>query len=414
MSSRRVVVTGMGVISPIGLNVKDFWNSLIEGKSGISRITRFDVSEYSSQIAGEIKEFNPGEFGIGAKKARKVDLFVQYALAAATEAYKSSGLDVDKEDQFRMGAIIGSGIGGLATVETEHIKLLNKGPRKVSPFLIPAMIIDIAAGEVSIKYGLKGVNYGVVSACASSAHAIGDSMRMIQYGDADVIFTGGAESSSTTLGLAGFCAARALSTRNDEPERASRPFDAQRDGFIMAEGAGILVLEELEHAKKRGAEILAEVAGYGATADAYHITAPHPDGAGGIHSMKKAINDARFNLEDIDYVNAHGTSTPLNDKVETQVIKNVFGEYANSIAVSSTKSMTGHLLGAAGAVELIACIKSINEDIIHPTVNYENPDSDCDLDYVPNVARSKKVNVALSNSLGFGGHNAAIVVKKFD
>lgn len=413
MSDMRVVVTGIGIVSPVGLSIKDFWDSLIKGKSGIGKITHFDASQYTSQIAGEIKDFNPGNFGIDPKKLKRIDMFVQYALAASKEAYESSGLDMEKEDPFRCGTIIGSGVGGLKTIENEHIKLLDKGPKRVSPFLIPGMIIDIAAGEVAIKYGLNGINYGIVSACASSAHAIGDAMRMIQYGDADIIFCGGAEYSTTPLGLAGFCSARALSTRNDEPQKASRPFDAQRNGFVMSEGAGILVLEELEHARKRGANILAEVIGYGATADAYHITAPHPEGAGGINAMKNAIKDARINPEDIDYINAHGTSTPLNDKVETQVIKNVFGDHANNLAISSTKSMTGHMLGAAGGIELIACIKTINEGVIHPTINYENPDPECDLDYVPNEARQKVVDIALSNSLGFGGHNAVIIVKKF-
>jgi 3-oxoacyl-[acyl-carrier-protein] synthase II len=413
MNDRRVVVTGIGVISPIGLSVKAYWNSLLEGESGIGKITRFDVSQYPTQIAGEIKGFNPQEFDIDSKKEKRIDLFGQYAVAAAKEAFETSGLNMEEEDPYRCGVIVGSGIGGLATVEAEHIKLLNRGPRRVSPFLIPSMIIDIAAGDISIKYGMRGINYGLVSACASSAHAIGDSMRMIQYGDADVIITGGTESSSTALGLAGFCSAKALSSRNDEPQKASRPFDADRDGFVMGEGAGILVLEELEHAKNRGANIIAEVAGYGATADAYHITAPHPEGAGGINAMKKAIKDAGLNSEDIDYINAHGTSTLLNDKIETMVIKKVFGEHAKKLVASSTKSMTGHLLGAAGAVEIIACIQSINTDKVHPTINQENPDPDCDLDYVPNEARDKVVNAALSNSLGFGGHNAAVVVKKF-
>lgn len=413
MNKRRVVVSGMGVITPIGLSIDEYWNSLIEGRSGIDRISRFDVSRYTSQIAGEVRDFNTEQFDIDTKKARRIDVFVQYALAAAKEAFESSGIDMEKEDPFRCGAVIGSGIGGLKTVENEHIKLLEKGPKRVSPFLIPGMIIDIAAGEVAIKYGLNGINYGIVSACASSAHAIGDSMRMIQYGDADVIFSGGAEYSTTPVGLAGFCSARALSSRNDEPKKACRPFDAQRDGFVMSEGAGILVLEELEHAVKRGANILAEIVGYGATADAYHITAPHPDGAGGMRAMKNALKDAELAPEDIDYINAHGTSTSLNDKIETQVIKNVFGEHARKLAISSTKSMTGHLLGAAGVVEIIASIKSINEGVIHPTINYENPDPECDLDYVPNQARQQKVNTVLSNSLGFGGHNATIIVKKF-
>ncbi|MFH1414844.1 MAG: beta-ketoacyl-ACP synthase II [Elusimicrobiota bacterium] len=412
MSRRRVVVTGMGVVTPIGQSVEEYWKSLLEGRSGIDRISRYDVNQYSSQIAGEVRDFDPVTNGIEAKRAKRMDLFCQYALAAAKEAYEMSGLDMKQEDPFRCGSIIGSGIGGLATTEREHIRLLDKGPRRVSPFLIPSLIIDIAAGEIAIEYGLRGINYGVVSACASSAHAIGDAMRMIQYGDVDIILTGGTEASTTPLGLAGFCSAKALSTRNDEPSRASRPFDAERDGFVMSEGAGIIVLEELEHAEKRGARILAEIAGYGASADAYHITAPHPDGTGGIAAMKKAINDAGMSPEDIDYVNAHGTSTLLNDKIETKVIKEVFGDHARKLMISSTKSMTGHLLGAAGAVEFIACIKSLNEDIVHPTINYENPDPECDLDYVPNEPRQREVRAALTNSLGFGGHNGAIIVKK--
>ncbi|MFC2091312.1 beta-ketoacyl-ACP synthase II, partial [Elusimicrobiota bacterium] len=352
-------------------------------------------------------------FGIEPKKAKRLDMFVQFAIAAAKEAFESSGINMEEEDPYRCGCIIGSGIGGLDTVCNEYGKLLEKGPKRVSPFLIPAMIIDIASGEIAIKYNLQAVNYGVVSACASATHAIGDAMRMIQHGDADVIVTGGTEASTTKLGLAGFCSAKALSKRNDDPKKASRPFDAQRDGFVMGEGAGILILEELEHAKARGADILAEITGYGATADAYHITAPHPTGAGGIAAMKKALKDAKLNPEDIDYINAHGTSTQLNDKVETSVIKNVFKEHADNLMISSTKSMTGHLLGAAGAIELIATILMINNGVVHPTINYEYPDPECDLDYVPNEAREKEIKAALSNSLGFGGHNAAVIVKKF-
>lgn len=413
MYDRRVVITGCGIVTPIGQSISEYWTSLIEGKSGIGKITRFDVSQYTAQIAGEINDFDPEKFGIDSKKAKRIDKFVQYALAASKEAFESSGLDMNNEDPFRCGVVIGSGIGGLKTVEDEFSKLKEKGPKRVSPFLIPGMIIDIAAGEVAIKYGFHGLNYGAVSACASSAHAIGDSLRMIRCGDADVIIAGGTEYSTTELGLAGFCSAKALSTRNDDPSRACRPFDAQRDGFVMSEGSGLIVLEELEHAKKRGANIYAELVGYGATADAFHITAPHPEGIGGINAMKKAIADARLNPEDIDYINAHGTSTPLNDKIETAVIKKVFGEHANDLVISSTKSMTGHLLGAAGAIELIAGILTIKEGIVHPTINYENPDPECDLDYVPNKAREKQVNAVLSNSLGFGGHNCALIIKKF-
>ncbi len=412
-SSRRVVITGLGAITPVGNTVEEFWGSVTAGKSGIDRITKFDPDKYTTQIGGEVRNFNPGEYGIDPKKAKRIDPFVKFSLAAAKEAVESSGLDMSKEDPYRCGAVIGSGIGGLQTIEKEDAKLNKRGPRRISPFLIPSMIIDMSCGEVAIKYNLKGVNYGVVSACASSAHAIGDSMKMIECGMADIIVTGGSEASMSPLGLAGFCSARALSTRNDDPEKASRPFDKQRDGFVMAEGAAILVLEELEHARKRGANILAELTGYGATADAYHITAPHPDGEGGAKAMELAIENSQIEPGDIDYINAHGTSTPLNDKIETMVIKKVFGDEIGKIPVSSTKSMTGHLLGAAGAIEIISCIKAINEGVIHPTINYENPDPECDLDYVPNKAREHEVNYALSNSLGFGGHNATLIVKKF-
>ncbi len=413
MNKKQVVITGMGALTPIGPDVKTYWNSLKEGESGIGKITRFDVSEYSSQIAAELKNFDPEDFGISKKKRRRTDDFIIYSLVAAVESIKNSGLNMGKEDPYRCGTIIGSGIGGLNTIEKDHTKLLKKGARRVSPFLIPSMIIDMAAGEIAIKYGLKGPNYGVVSACASSAHAIENSMRMIQAGDVDVVVTGGAENSLSPLGLAGFCSLRALSTRNDDPQSASRPFDAARDGFVIGEGAGIIVLEELEHAKKRGAKIYAELVGHGATADAYHITAPQPDGKSGTAAMKTALIDSGLNPEDIDYINAHGTSTLLNDKIETKVIKNVFGTNSEKLPVSSTKSMTGHLLGAAGAVELIACVKTINDGVVHPTINYENPDPECDLDYVPNEARDMEVNAALSNSLGFGGHNVSLVVKKY-
>ncbi|MGM0568047.1 MAG: beta-ketoacyl-ACP synthase II [Elusimicrobiota bacterium] len=413
MNRRRVVVTGIGALTPVGLNTDDFWDSLVEGKNGVRTITRFDASKHATTIGAEVKGFNPEDFGLNAKKARRLDTFISYALAACSEAVSDSGLQPEKEDPFRMGVIVGSGIGGLQLIEKEHNKFLKSGPRRVSPFLIPGMIIDMAAGEIAMRYGMKGVNYGVVSACASSAHALGDAMRMIRCSDADVVVAGGSEASITELGLAGFCSAKALSKRNDDPEGASRPFDKERDGFVMGEGAGFLVLEEMERAKKRGARIYAELSGYGATADAYHMTAPHPEGESGVRAMKNAIEDAGMNPEDIDYINAHGTSTPLNDKVETMVIKKVLGEKAYDVAISSTKSMTGHLLGAAGAVESIASIKSITEGIIHPTINYENPDPECDLDYVPNQARECRVRAALTNSLGFGGHNATLVFSEF-
>lgn len=414
MTDRRVVVTGMGAVTPIGLNTDDYWQSLIEGESGITRITKFDAEGYRSKIAGELKNFDPENYDIDSKQQRKADDFILYSLAASDEAIEDSGLDMDKEDPYRCGVIMGSGIGGLQTIEEQHKRFLNRGPRRISPFLIPAMIIDMASGQVAIRHNMKGCNYAVVSACASSANSIGDATRMIQYGDADVIFAGGAENSISSLGLGGFCSARALSTRNDEPKKASRPFDAQRDGFVMSEGAGILVLEELEHARERNANILAEVTGYGSTADAYHITAPAPDGESGAQAMKNALNDARMNPEEMDYINAHGTSTPLNDKIETAVLKEVFEDHAREMPISSTKSMVGHLLGAAGVAEIIASIKTINEGVIHPTINYENPDPECDLDYVPNEPREAEVNSALSNSLGFGGHNCSIIVEDFN
>ncbi len=413
MTDRRVVVTGMGALTPVGLDVDTYWQALIEGRSGISQITKFDTEKFTSQIAGELKNFNPQDYGIDSKQQRKADDFILYSLAASDEAIKSSGLDMEKEDPYRCGVIIGSGIGGLQTIEKQHKRMLKRGPRRITPFLIPAMIIDMASGQVAIRHNLKGCNYAVVSACASSANSVGDAFRMIQYGDADVILAGGAENSISPMGLGGFCSARALSSQNDSPKTASRPFDKERDGFVMAEGAGILVLEELEHAKKRGADILAEVTGYGSSADAYHITAPAPTGESGVNAMEKALNDAGLNPEQMDYINAHGTSTPLNDKIETAVIKKVFGEYAKNIPISSTKSMVGHLLGAAGSVEIIASVKSINEGVIHPTINQKNPDPECDLDYVPNEAREAVVDSALSNSLGFGGHNCSIIVKKF-
>ncbi len=413
MQESRVVVTGLGAVTPIGNNVKEFWSSLTSGKGGIGRITKFDASGYASQIAGEVKNFNPTSI-IDSKEIKHMDSFVQYALVSCDEALNNANLDLNKEDLNRIGCILGSGIGGLWVIEKQHQVLLDKGPRRVSPFLIPMLIVNMAPAQIAINYHIKGPNYSVVTACGSSNHAIGSAYRSIQRGEAEVMITGGTEGCITPLGLAGFCSLKALSTRNDAPHKASRPFDRERDGFIMAEGAGIIILESLEHAKKRDAQILAEVIGYGASCDAYHMTAPQPEGEGATLAMQQALDDARINPEEIDYINAHGTSTKLNDKMETMAIKRVFGEYARKIAVSSTKSMTGHMLGAAGGVEFIACCKAIEEGIIPPTINYEYPDADCDLDYVPNEARRKKIRVALSNGLGFGGHNATLIVKKFE
>lgn len=409
---RRVVITGYGVISPIGIGAGDFWNSLVSGKSGISRISTFDTSQFSTQIGAEVKNFQPEKY-IDKKKIRKMDRFSQLAFAAAKIAIEDAKLDMKKEDPFRVGVIVGSGIGGLSTVATEHKVLLEKGPRRVSPFMIPMLITNIAAGEIAIAHNIQGPNYSLSSACATSNHTIGDALRLIHYGDADVIIAGGSEAAVTPLGLAGFCSARALSTRNDDPEHASRPFDKERDGFVMGEGAGIVILELLEHALSRGVTIRAELIGYGATNDAYHITAPSPDGQSAARAMSNALADGGVKPEEVDYINAHGTSTPLNDKVETFAVKKVFGDYAYKIPISSSKSMIGHLLGAAGVVELIATILSMEKEMLPPTINYEFPDPECDLDYVPNKARPKKINVALSNSLGFGGHNATLVVRKY-
>jgi len=409
---KRVVITGIGIISPIGIGKEKFTESLKNGVSGVDLISFFDVSQYPTKIAAEVKDFNPEDY-IEKKKVRRMDRFCQFALAAAKMAIEDSQLDLNKEDLSRIGVIIGSGIGGISTIEREMEVLLTKGPSRISPFLIPMEIINIAAGEIAIQYGFKGPNYGVVSACASSNHAIGDALRILRYGDAEVMITGGSEAAITPLGLSGFCAAKALSTRNDEPKKASRPFDKNRDGFVMGEGAAIFVLETLEHAIKRNAKIYGELAGYAATDDAWHITAPREDGTTQALCMKLALQNAEVSPSEVDYINAHGTSTQLNDKYETLAIKQIFGEYAYKIPISSTKSMTGHLLGAAGAVELAAILMCMENKFIHPTINYEVPDPECDLYYVPNQPIEKEINVALSNSFGFGGHNAAIVVKRF-
>lgn len=409
---RRVVVTGMGAITPIGLNVEEFWNGLKEGKTGFGEITHFDSSDFKVHLAAEVKDFQPKEY-MNPKDARRMELFCQYAVAAAKEAMEQSGLDMEKEDPFAVGCSIGSGIGSLQTIEREHEKYLQKGPNRMGPLMVPMMISNMAAGNVSIQLGLRGKNINVVTACATGTHSIGEAYRSIQCGDADVMFAGGTEAAVTPIGVGGFAALTALSTSTD-PKRCSIPFDKERDGFVLGEGAGVVVLEELEHAKARGANILAEVVGYGATADAYHITSPIEDGSGAARAMENAIKEAGIEPKDVAYINAHGTSTHHNDLFETVAIKKVFGEQAKDVKVNSTKSMIGHLLGAAGAVEFIICVKSIQEGFIHQTVGYQVPDEECDLDYVTEGPLEMDVKYALSNSLGFGGHNATLLVKRFE
>lgn len=405
----RTVITGVGAVTPLGNSVEEFWSSLLAGKSGVGTITRFDVSAYPTKIAGELKGFDPSGV-VDKKEARRMDPSEQYAMVASAQAVKDAGLDLGSIDLDRCGVVIGSGIGGITTFEEQHLKLSTSGPGRVSPFFIPMMIIDMSAGLVSIHFGFRGPNYGTVSACASSAHAISDAFRIIQRGEADVMITGGTEATITPTSLAGFCQAKAMSVRNDAPEKASRPFDKDRDGFVMGEGSGILVLESYEHAMKRGARIYAEVLGAGMTADAHHITAPHPDGDGARRAMSIAIKDAGLAPNQIEYINTHGTATDLGDIAETRAIKGVMGEHAYKVACNSTKSMSGHLLGSAGAVELIASVKSIEQQIVHPTINLEHPDPDCDLDYVPGQKRAWKINHAMSNSFGFGGHNVSLVI----
>ena len=409
---RRVVITGMGVVSPLGSDVETFWKRLIAGESGIGPVTRFDTSKYDTRFAAEVQGYRTEEF-MDRKEIRRTDLFVQYAIGAAAQAVKQAGVSPQSVDVNRYGVIVGSGIGGIATFEDQYRTLLEKGPSRVSPFFIPMMISDMASGQVSIQFGAKGPNYCTVSACSSGAHAVGDAFRIIQHNEADVMISGGAEAPITPVSFAGFCSMKAMSTRNDDPQRASRPFDAQRDGFVMGEGAGIVVLEELEHAKKRGVKILAEVVGYGATGDAHHMTAPAPEGEGAARAMREAIRDSGLPLESFGYMNAHGTSTPLNDKFETQAIKSVFGAQAKKLPVSSTKSMTGHLLGAAGGLETIICVLALERHTLPPTINYKTPDPDCDLDYVPNTARAVELQAALSNSLGFGGHNVTLALSRY-
>ncbi|MCD6574882.1 beta-ketoacyl-ACP synthase II [Candidatus Aerophobetes bacterium] len=412
MGKRRVVVTGMGVVSPIGVGLKEFEEGLFAGRNGIRRITRFDPSGFRSQIGGEV-DVRVEDY-LSSKEIKRMDRFTQLGMIATSEALETAGVNTDKENPERIGVLVGSGVGGLETIEREKTVLIKKGPQRVSPFLVPMLITDIASAYIAIKYGFMGPNFSVSTACATGTHAIGEAFKIIQRGDAEVMVAGGTEAAITPLGLAGFCSMRALSTRNDEPHRASRPFDRERDGFVIGEGAGVLVLEELERAKKRGAKIWAEVAGFGMSCDAYHITQPMESGLGIKIAMENSLKDARINLDDVDYINAHGTSTPLNDKVETVAIKNLFKKKAYDIPVSSTKSMTGHLLGATGGVEVIACILAIQRHRIPPTINYEFPDPECDLDYVPNESREIRVDVAISNSMGFGGHNATLVIRKFE
>lgn len=409
---QRVVITGMGVVTALGQDLNTLWDNLMAGKSGVSGVEAFDVSEYTTRIAASIKDFNPEDY-MERKDARKMDRFVQFAVAAGTMALKDSGIEIGgNAEAERVGVSIGSGIGGLGTWEDQHNALLEKGPKRVSPFFIPMMIANMGSGQLSITLGAKGPNTTPVTACATGSHAIGDSFRLIQRGDADVMICGGAEATIRPTGMAGFCSMRAMSTRNDEPEKASRPFDTDRDGFVMGEGAGVLILESLEHAQKRGARIYAEVIGYGLSGDAHHMTEPDPEGAA--RCMKMAIRDAGLQPEDIDYINAHGTSTPVGDKSETEAVKKSLGDHAYKVAVSSTKSMTGHLLGAAGGVEAVICGLALQHQTIPPTINLDNQDPACDLDYVPNVPRKAELNVVMSNSFGFGGHNATVVLKKFE
>jgi len=413
MEEHRVVVTGLGVISPVGNDVPTFWSSLKEGKSGIDTLTTFDASAFDSRIAGEVKGFDPQAYGLSKKDTHRMEKFVQYAIACSKQVIADSHIDLTKIDKERVGVTIGSGIGSLRIIEEEFKVYLKGGPSRISPFLIPMLIVNEASGQVAIAFGFKGPNSCVTTACASGNHSIGDAFRVIQRGDADMMITGGTESCITHLGVGGFCALKALSTRNDQPHKASRPFDKERNGFVMAEGCGVVMLEQLEYAKRRNAHIYAELVGFGMSCDAYHITAPDPNGYGACLAMQRALKDAHLAPEQVDYINAHGTSTKLNDKIETLAIKKALGAHAKKTMISSTKSMTGHLLGAAGGVEFVACCLSIKDAVVPPTINYEFPDPECDLDYVPNVARKAQVRVALSNSLGFGGQNATVIVKKF-
>lgn len=417
MNERRVVITGTGIVSCVGNSVVEFWDSLVNGRCGLGRITRFDVSEYRTQIGGEVKNFDISKY-MPVKDAKRLDLFCQFAVAAADEAMLEAGLPLQLDgsgiDRTRVGVLVSSGIGGLEILTEQNTLLDSRGPSRVSPLLIPMMIIDMSSGNLSMRYGAQGPNMGIVSACATGCHSIGEAFWMVKRNDADIMVAGGTEASIVKLGFAGFCSMKAMSQRNDDPLHASRPFDADRDGFVMSEGAGVMILEELEHAKKRGANIIAEVVGYGATGDAYHITSPDPDGMGAARAIKVAMGHAGVNPADIDYINAHGTSTSLNDKFETKAIKAALGDHAYKVSVSSTKGTTGHGLGAAGGFESIACVKAIQTGIIPPTINYVTPDPDCDLDITPNTAKEKKIRYAVNTNLGFGGHNGAIVFKRFE
>jgi len=413
MNNRRVVITGLGVLAPNGISLTEYWDAIVAGKSGIGLITYFDAENLSVKIAGELSGFNP-EDHFDRKEVRKLDPFSIYALVTAQEAISHAGLDQSDVNMERVGVIMGSGVGGIQTLEEQHGVYSTRGQRRVSPFFVPKMIANIAAGQIAIKHGFQGPNHTVISACASGTDSIGTAARTIQYGDADVMLTGGTEASITGLTISGFANIKALSTRNDDPTAASRPFDADRDGFVLGEGSASIILEEAEHAKARGATILAELAGYGATDDAYHVTQPSEGGLGAIRAMRNALKDADLNLEDVDYINAHGTSTPFNDKTESAAIISLFGEHTNNLKVSSTKSMTGHSLGASGALEAAVCVQAIQDNILPPTINYTTPDPECTLDYVPNKATEAEVNVTMSNSFGFGGHNGVIVIKRWN
>jgi 3-oxoacyl-[acyl-carrier-protein] synthase II len=413
MKDRRVVITGLGVITPVGNDIETFWSNLKNGVSGIELVQAFDTTNYDCRIGGEVRGFDPKDFFKNPKDARRTDRFSQLAMAAAKMAMADCGVDMEKVDRRRFGAIVSSGIGGLKTLEDQHAILLAKGPSRVSPFTIPMLISNMGSGLISMEFGLKGPNLCIVTACATSNNAIGESWRIIKFGDADMFLAGGSEASIVTVGMASFSSMKALSTRNDDPHGASRPWDRDRDGFVMGEGAGVVVVEELEHAKARGAKIYCELTGYGLSADAYHMTAPPPDGEGAVRAMQMALDHAKITPAEVDYVNAHATSTGLGDVCETRAIKTVFGTSARTVSISSTKSMTGHLLGGAGAVEMAACALAIRDSVIPPTINLENPGDECDLDYTPKVAREKKVRVAINNSFGFGGHNATLVATEF-
>ena len=413
-TERRVAVTGLGVVTPLGNDVETFWKNLISSQCGIRKIESFDASPYDCKIAGEVTNFDPVPAFPSPKEVRRADRFSQFGVHAAWQALKDSGLDLQKENMDEIGCIVGSGIGGLETTAEQHQVLLNRGPGRLSPFMIPMLISNMASGLISMFFNLRGPNFATCSACATANHAIGEAWRAVKMGDAQVMVAGGAEATIVPIGIGGFCAMKAMSTRNDDPQHASRPFDKERDGFVMGEGSGILVLEEMERAKKRGARIYCEIVGYGNTADAYHLTSPSPQGEGAARCMKMALRNGGLTLEDVNYINAHGTSTPQGDTCETEAIKTVFGDYAKKIAVSSTKGATGHMLGAAGSVEMTVCALAIHHGIAPPTINYQVPDPECDLDYVPNTARELKIKAVINNSFGFGGHNASIAAKKFE